>query len=123
MLPMIGFISMPGGWEYILIFVIILVIFGPKSLPKIGKAIGHGIREFKDASEGLTRAIEEETSRAERSERESSRSAETTSPPADESDGASPAKETDESHSTGETDETSQYESSGDEPPDRQHAD
>ena len=55
-----GFIQFPGGSEWIIIFVVILIIFGPKSLPKVGQAIGRGIREFKDASEGITRAIEEE---------------------------------------------------------------
>jgi len=61
-----GFFSMPGGSEWIIIFVAILIIFGPKSLPKIGHAIGRGIREFKDASDGITRAIEEEASAQDR---------------------------------------------------------
>jgi sec-independent protein translocase protein TatA len=61
-----GFISMPGGPEWIIIFVVILIIFGPKSLPKIGHAIGRGIREFKDASDGITKAIEEEASAQDR---------------------------------------------------------
>lgn len=56
-----GFLSLPGGSEWIIIFLVILIIFGPKSLPKIGNAIGRGIREFKDASNGITKAIEEET--------------------------------------------------------------
>ena len=43
------------GWpEMIILFVIVLIIFGPKSLPKIGQALGKGIREFKDAARGLT---------------------------------------------------------------------
>jgi len=62
----VGFISMPGGSEWIVIFLVILIIFGPKSLPKIGHAIGRGIREFKDASNGITKAIEEEASALER---------------------------------------------------------
>ncbi|GAB4323787.1 MAG: hypothetical protein Kow0059_19180 [Candidatus Sumerlaeia bacterium] len=41
-------ISMPGGWELIVILVIVLILFGPKNLPKIGGAIGRSIREFKD---------------------------------------------------------------------------
>jgi sec-independent protein translocase protein TatA len=63
-----GFFSMPGGSEWIIIFVVILIIFGPKSLPKIGHAIGRGIREFKDASDGITKAIEEEASAQDREE-------------------------------------------------------
>ncbi len=37
-----------------ILFVIVLIIFGPKSLPKIGQALGNGIRQFKDAAKGLT---------------------------------------------------------------------
>ncbi len=49
------------GWqELALVFVIVLIIFGPKSLPKIGQALGRGIREFKDATMGLTSALNDE---------------------------------------------------------------
>ena len=63
-----AFISMPGSSEWLIIFLVILIIFGPKSLPKIGHAIGKGIREFKDASDGITRTIEEEVRASERTE-------------------------------------------------------
>lgn len=43
-----------GFSELILILVIILVVFGPGKLPEIGKALGGGIREFKDAQRTLT---------------------------------------------------------------------
>ena len=52
-----------GLWEWVFIFLIILVIFGPKSLPKVGQALGKGIREFKDAVSGISRQIEEEDRR------------------------------------------------------------
>ncbi|NCO65082.1 MAG: twin-arginine translocase TatA/TatE family subunit [Candidatus Aquicultor secundus] len=39
------------GWpELVIILVIVLVIFGPKKLPGIGKAIGQSIRELKKSS-------------------------------------------------------------------------
>jgi len=79
-----GFINMPGGSEWLVIFFIILVVFGPRNLPKIGQAIGRGIREFKDASEGITRTIEEEVAAAERKEQasqETTRSTPTSEPP------------------------------------------
>ena len=38
-----------GTPELIVILVIALVIFGPGKLPEVGKAIGKGINEFKDA--------------------------------------------------------------------------
>lgn len=37
-----------GPTELIIVLVIVLVVFGPKQLPKIGRAIGGGIKEFKD---------------------------------------------------------------------------
>lgn len=50
------------GWmEMTILFVIVLIIFGPKSLPKIGQALGRGIREFKDAAKGLTEIDDEPT--------------------------------------------------------------
>jgi TatA/E family protein of Tat protein translocase len=42
------------GWtELIVILVIILVIFGPKRLPEIGRSLGKGIKEFKKSSSEL----------------------------------------------------------------------
>jgi len=39
-----------GAPELIIILVIVLIIFGPNKLPEIGRAIGSGIRELKDAT-------------------------------------------------------------------------
>lgn len=41
-----------GPTELIIILVIILVIFGPKKLPGLGKSLGTGMREFKDSVTG-----------------------------------------------------------------------
>lgn len=49
-----------GPWELAIIFLVILLVFGPKSLPKIGQAVGKGIKEFKDAAQGITSALEED---------------------------------------------------------------
>jgi sec-independent protein translocase protein TatA len=46
---------MPGniGWQGILIILLVLlVIFGPKRLPEMGRSLGRGIREFKDSITG-----------------------------------------------------------------------
>lgn len=40
-----------GIQELMVIFLIIMVLFGAKKLPEIGKGLGKGIREFKRASE------------------------------------------------------------------------
>jgi sec-independent protein translocase protein TatA len=42
-----------GFWELAIILIIALVIFGPNKLPEMGKALGRGIREFKDAATQL----------------------------------------------------------------------
>src|SRR5262245_55408474 len=54
---MFGSIGMP---ELILIFIVALLVFGPKKLPEIGKSIGKGLAEFKKASDDLKRTIEQE---------------------------------------------------------------
>lgn len=41
--------SMPGPMEIIIILLVILLLFGAKRLPEIGKSLGDGIREFKKA--------------------------------------------------------------------------
>jgi sec-independent protein translocase protein TatA len=44
------------GWlspvHMVIILVIVLVLFGPGKLPDLGKGLGKGIREFKDALKG-----------------------------------------------------------------------
>jgi sec-independent protein translocase protein TatA len=39
--------------ELILVLVIALIVLGPKRLPEAGKALGKGLREFKDSVSGL----------------------------------------------------------------------
>lgn len=41
--------SMPGPMEILIILLVILLLFGAKRLPEIGKSLGDGIREFKKA--------------------------------------------------------------------------
>jgi sec-independent protein translocase protein TatA len=42
----------PGPLEVVIILVIVLIIFGPKRLPDLGRSLGHGMREFKDSVTG-----------------------------------------------------------------------
>jgi len=51
--------------ELIVIFVIALVVFGPKKLPDLGRALGKGIAEFKRASQEVKDTIETEVRAAE----------------------------------------------------------
>jgi sec-independent protein translocase protein TatA len=41
-----------GPLEIIIVLVIVLVIFGPKRLPELGRSMGRGMREFKDSVTG-----------------------------------------------------------------------
>jgi sec-independent protein translocase protein TatA len=41
-----------GPTELIIVLVIVLLIFGPKRLPGLGRQLGHGMREFKDSITG-----------------------------------------------------------------------
>ncbi|MGD1147256.1 MAG: TatA/E family twin arginine-targeting protein translocase [Thermoanaerobaculaceae bacterium] len=54
---MFGSIGLP---ELLLIFVIALLLFGPRKLPEIGKSLGKAMNEFKRASNDLQRSLEEE---------------------------------------------------------------
>jgi sec-independent protein translocase protein TatA len=42
----------PGPLEIIIILVIVLIVFGPKRLPDLGRSLGRGMREFKDSVTG-----------------------------------------------------------------------
>jgi len=49
-----------GMQEIIVIFVLALIIFGPRKLPELGKSLGKGLAEFKKASNELKQTWEEE---------------------------------------------------------------
>ncbi len=44
---------MPGGSEWILILLVILLFFGGKKIPDLMRGIGKGVREFNDAKEHM----------------------------------------------------------------------
>jgi sec-independent protein translocase protein TatA len=48
-----------GPLEIIIVLVIVLVIFGPKRLPDLGRSLGRGMREFKDSVTGKDKDREE----------------------------------------------------------------
>jgi len=42
----------PGPLEIVIVLVIVLLIFGPKRLPDLGRSLGRGMREFKESVTG-----------------------------------------------------------------------
>ncbi len=56
-----------GFPELILIFVIALLVFGPKKLPELGKSLGKGLREFKKATEDIKSNFDEHLKDVEKS--------------------------------------------------------
>lgn len=52
-------LSLPGGGEWILIVLVVLLMFGGKKIPELMKGIGKGIREFNDAKATVKSEIEE----------------------------------------------------------------
>ncbi len=41
-----------GGWDWVILLVIVLIVFGVGKLPDVGKQLGKGIRDFKKYSSG-----------------------------------------------------------------------
>ena len=80
---MFGSIGMP---ELIIIFVIALIIFGPRKLPELGRSLGKSLAEFKKASNELRNTLEEEI-RIEEQKEQAAKPAEAPKP-------AAPAAET-----------------------------
>jgi sec-independent protein translocase protein TatA len=44
-----------GGWEWVILLVIVLIVFGVGRLPEIGGALGKSIREFRESSKDDTK--------------------------------------------------------------------
>jgi len=73
---MFGSLGMP---ELLIIFVIALIIFGPRKLPELGRSLGKSLGEFKRASNELRNTLEEEVRIEERKEQKAKMEAEQSS--------------------------------------------
>ena len=67
---MFGSVGMP---ELIIIFVIALIIFGPRKLPELGRSLGKSLTEFKRASNELRSTLDEEIRLEDKPSREPTR--------------------------------------------------
>ena len=52
----------PGGGEIMVILLLVLLLFGSKKIPEFAKGLGKGIRQFKDATDGIQRDIQNNVS-------------------------------------------------------------
>ncbi len=51
--------GMPGGWEWIIIVLVVVLLFGAKKIPELARGLGRGIREFRDATKEIKEEIDE----------------------------------------------------------------
>ncbi|MFM2145954.1 MAG: hypothetical protein RL732_790 [Bacteroidota bacterium] len=58
-LSSIFLLTMPGGTEWILIVLAVLILFGGRKIPEFMRGIGKGIREFNDAKNNVKKEIED----------------------------------------------------------------
>ena len=50
--------QMPGGFELVIIVLVILLLFGSKRIPELARGLGQGIQEFRKASDDIKREID-----------------------------------------------------------------
>ena len=63
MAVLLGFLlafGMPGGWEMVVIVMVILLLFGAKKIPELARGLGRGIREFKDATHEVKEGLKDD---------------------------------------------------------------
>jgi sec-independent protein translocase protein TatA len=70
----LAFINFPGGTEWVLIFLAILLLFGGRTIPELMRGIGKGIREFNTArghvKEEIKKGMEGEDEETKKSDKE-----------------------------------------------------
>ena len=90
--PVFAF-GMPGGPEWILIFLVLLLLFGAKKLPELARGIGRSLGEFRKAKDDFEREITE----AETTEKRQDAAKKSSPPPTAISDDIQDAEEVEES--------------------------
>lgn len=52
-------VGFPGGPEWIVIALVVLLLFGAKRIPDLARGLGKGIREFKDATKEIKKEVDD----------------------------------------------------------------
>ena len=52
--------AMPGGGEWLIIGLVVILLFGAKKIPDLARGLGRGMKEFKDAKNSVTQEIKSE---------------------------------------------------------------
>lgn len=60
------FLSNLGGYEFLLIFLVVLLLFGGRKIPELAKGLGKGIREFNSAKASIEEEIKSGMKEAEK---------------------------------------------------------
>ena len=56
-------LAMPGGTEWILILLVVLLFFGGRKIPDLMPGIGKGVKEFNDAKDSMKKEINESSAK------------------------------------------------------------
>ena len=52
------FATFLGGWEWVIVLLAVLLLFGAKKIPELARGLGQGIKEFKKATKEVTDEIQ-----------------------------------------------------------------
>ena len=55
------FAGFAGGWEWVIIVLAVLVLFGAKKIPEFARGLGKGVKEFKKAKNDVSEEINKVT--------------------------------------------------------------
>ncbi|MFC2118581.1 twin-arginine translocase TatA/TatE family subunit [Bacteroidota bacterium] len=58
---MIHYLLFIGGWEILVVMVIVLMLFGAKKIPEIARGLGKGLKEFKKITNEIKTEFDKET--------------------------------------------------------------
>ena len=58
MLSNLLFLGLPGGGEWVILILAIVLLFGARKIPELFRGLGRGIREFKEAKNDIVSEIE-----------------------------------------------------------------